>query len=222
MRYGIIADIHGNLEALEVVLRDLSGKVDQIICLGDIIGYGPNPNECCEILRNKKIPSVMGNHEKAVLGELPLEWFNPNAAEAVRWTKKEILPDNLEYIRGLPLTFEYPEFQIVHGSLINPVEEYLENLFDAIPTFELMTKPVLFVGHTHRPLHLNYKEKKIINPGSVGQPRDGDPRPAYLIYDSEKKKADLYRVNYDIESVQQKMKIAGLPTFLIERLSFGR
>jgi len=222
MRYGIIADIHSNLEALEAVLSDLSGKVDQIICLGDIIGYGPNPNECCEIFRDKKIPSIAGNHEKGVLGEMSLEWFNPNASEAVRWTKRQLLPENLEYLKGLPLTMEYTEFQLVHGSLINPTEEYLNGIFEAMPTFDLMVKPLLFVGHTHQPLNLNYKEKEIVNPGSVGQSRDGNPMSSYLVFDSEKKEFNLYRVKYDIEKVQQKMMIAGLPQFLIDRLTFGR
>lgn len=222
MRYGIVADIHGNLEALEAVLRQIEGKVDQLVCLGDIVGYGPNPNECCEILRKRNILSVAGNHEKGTLGELELTWFNKNAAAAIRWTQKEILPENLEYIKGLPLKLDFPEFQIVHGSLIKPAEEYLTKLAEAIPTFERMTKPLLFVGHTHRPLRLIYLDKEIVNPGSVGQPRDGDPRSAYIIYDTVKEETPLFRVNYDIETVQKKMKSAGLPQFLIERLSEGR
>ena len=222
MRYGIVADIHGNLEALEAVLHGLGGKVDQIVCLGDIVGYGPNPNECCEILRKQNIPSVAGNHEKATAGELELTGFNKNAAAAIRWTQKELLPENLQHIKGLPLTLEFPEFQIVHGSLKNPAEEYLTNLGEALPTFELMKKTLLFVGHTHRPLNLEYEGKKIINPGSVGQPRDGDPRAAFIIYDDKTGEAQLHRVNYDIEAVQNKMKAADLPQFLIERLSVGR
>jgi len=222
VRYGIIADIHGNLEALLAVLSRLEGKAEKLVCLGDIIGYGPDPNECCEILRKLGIPSVAGNHEKATTGELPLTWFNPNAAAAIRWTQKVILPENLEYIKGLPLTLDFPEFEIVHGSLVNPAEEYLTSMAEAIPTFNLMQKPLLFVGHTHRPLRLKYDKKEIINPGSVGQPRDGDPWAAYFVYDTEKKEGELFRVNYDIEAVQNKMKAAGLPQFLIERLALGR
>lgn len=221
MRYGIVADIHGNLEALEAVLKKLQGKVDQIICLGDIVGYGPDPNQCCEIIKKRNILSVAGNHEKALLGELPLTGFYPNPAAAVRWTQKVMLPENLEYLKGLPLTLEFPEFQIVHGSLVNPVEEYLTNLEEARPTFEKMTKPLLFVGHTHRPLILKYQDKQIINPGSVGQPRDGDPRAAYLIFDTQKGHAEWLRVDYNIEVVQEKMRKAGLPIFLIERLRGG-
>ncbi len=117
---------------------------------------------------------------------------------------------------------EFAEFQIVHGSLINPVEEYLTDINSAIPTFELMAKSLLFVGHTHVPMDLSHEGKKIINPGSVGQPRDGDPRASFIIYDGLKKELSLFRVNYDIEAVQRKMEAAGLPRFLIERLSFGR
>ncbi|MFA4905714.1 MAG: metallophosphoesterase family protein [Candidatus Margulisiibacteriota bacterium] len=221
MRYGIIADIHGNLEALLAVLFELEDKVDQIVCLGDIVGYGPNPNECCEIIKQRKIISIAGNHEKAVLKELPLTWFYPDPATAVRWTQKIMLTENLEYIRGLPLTLDFPEFQIVHGSLLNPAEEYLTKLEEALPTFDLMTKPILFVGHTHRPLELTHEEKKIINPGSVGQPRDGDPRGAFLIFDAQKGEAEWLRVDYNIEAVQGRMKEAGLPIFLIERLRRG-
>jgi len=222
MRYGIVADIHGNLEALEAVLHGLEGKVDQIVCLGDIVGYGPNPNECCEILRKQNIPSVAGNHEKATTGELELTRFNKNAAAAILWTQKVLLPENLQYIKDLPLTLDLPGFEIVHGSLVNPAEEYLTNLSEALPTFELMKKTLLFVGHTHRPLNLEQEGKKIINPGSVGQPRDGDPRAAFIIYDDKTGEAQLLRVNYDIEAVQNKMKAADLPQFLIERLSVGR
>lgn len=221
MRFGIVADIHGNLEALKAVLNELEGEVDRLACLGDIVGYGPNPNECAEIIRHKKIPSVAGNHEKATSGELELTWFNKNAAAAIRWTQKVIFPENLEFIRGLPLILDFPKFQIVHGSLVNPAEEYLTSLAEALPTFEKMTQKLLFVGHTHRPLILEHEGKKIINPGSVGQPRDGDPRAAYLIFDEEKNESTLYRVNYDIPAVQEKMKAAGLPEFLIERLSRG-
>ncbi|MBI5699312.1 metallophosphoesterase family protein [Candidatus Saganbacteria bacterium] len=221
MRYGIIADIHGNLEALQKVLLQVEGKVDQIICLGDIVGYGPDPNECCEILKKRKILSVAGNHEKGTLGELELAWFNKNAAEAIGWTQKELRPENLQFIKGLPMTLDFPEFQIVHGSLLNPVKEYLTKLEEALPTFELMTKPLLFVGHTHRPLELKDKGKKILNPGSIGQPRDGDPRAAYLIFDAQKGDAEWLRVDYNIEATQEKMRQAGLPVFLVERLRRG-
>ena len=213
--------MHGNLEALLSVMEALSGKADQVICLGDIIGYGPNPNECCDIIKKNQIISISGNHEKAVLGEMPIAWFNPSAAKAIHWTRAELKLENIDFIKGLPPVLELDDFEIVHGSLAYPAEEYLENIFVAVPTFNLMTKPVLFVGHTHRPLVLNYAEKKIINPGSVGQPRDGDPRAAYLTFNSETGEAILHRIGYDIKSVQAKMIAANLPRDLIERLDLG-
>jgi len=222
MRYGIIADIHGNLEAFEAVLAKLKGKADQILCAGDMVGYGPNPNECVEIIRGENIPSVAGNHDKALVNEFPLGLFNEAAAEAIRWTQKVITQENLELIKNLPLKLEYPGFDIVHGSLLEPLSEYLTSMAVAVPTFNLMNKPRLFVGHTHKPLRLKYQDKEIINPGSVGQPRDGDPAAAYLLYDDEKQEVQLFRVEYDIEAVQKKMKGAGLPQRLISRLVAGR
>ncbi|HTY12854.1 MAG TPA: metallophosphoesterase family protein [Candidatus Omnitrophota bacterium] len=221
MRYGIIADVHGNLEALLSVLDALSGRMDRIICLGDIIGYGPNPNECCDLIKRHDIKSVAGNHEKAALGEMPIEWFNPAAACAIRWTQAELTEPNREFIKGLPLTMEFGDFAAVHGGLVSPLEEYLENIFTAVPTFNLMRTRYLFVGHTHRPLMLNYGDKKIINPGSVGQPRDGDPRAAYVTFNPESGEAILHRVDYDIQGVQEKMRKAELPAKLIERLRSG-
>jgi putative phosphoesterase len=222
MRYGIIADIHGNLEAFEAVLSKLKGKADQVLCAGDVVGYGPNPNECVEMIRGENIPAVAGNHDKALVNEFPLGLFIEAAAEAMRWTQSVITPENLELIKGLPLKLEYPGFDIVHGSLLEPLSEYLTSMAAAVPTFNLMSKPKLFVGHTHQPLHLKYQDKEILNPGSVGQPRDGDPAAAYLLYDDEKQEVQLFRVEYDIEAVQKKMKAVGLPERLISRLKAGR
>lgn len=222
MRYGIIADIHGNLEAFEAVLAKLKGKADQILCAGDIVGYGPNPNDCVEIIRGEQIPSVAGNHDKALVDEFPLGLFTDAAAEAMRWTQTVITDENRELIKRLPLKLEYPGFDIVHGSLLEPLSEYLTSMAVAVPTFNIMDKPKLFVGHTHKPLHLKYLDKEIINPGSVGQPRDGDPAAAYLLYDDKKQEIQLFRVEYDIEAVQKKMKAVGLPEWLISRLSEGK
>lgn len=221
MLYGIIADIHSNLEAFRVVLQELRAA-DQVVCLGDIVGYGPDPNECIALMLEKKIPSVAGNHDKAAVGEMSTQWFNENARLAVEWTAGQLTGPNKEYLSSLPLTLEFPDFQIVHGSLVNPLEEYLENRAVAFPTFEKMTKNLLFVGHTHVPLHLRSEEKTIINPGSIGQPRDGDPRASFGTYDSEKKEFTLYRIEYNIPLVQEKMKKAELPPHLIERLSYGQ
>ncbi|MFC1571128.1 metallophosphoesterase family protein [Candidatus Margulisiibacteriota bacterium] len=242
MLYGIIADVHGNLEALEAVLKQLK-KADKIICTGDIIGYGPNPNECLEKVKKLEISSVAGNHEKAVAGKAVPEWFNESARKAVVWTQRKIFQENLEYIRNLPQVLEENGFQIVHGSLRSPLEEYVSSIAEALPTFSKMSKPLCFTGHFHRPLFIALKkdgnydgrilrdgdevlvdeyEKVIINPGGVGQPRDGDPRASYGLYDSKTGIFSLHRVEYDIDKVQKKMKKAGLPTPLIDRLPLGR
>ena len=242
MKYGIIADIHSNLEALETVLLELSG-VDKIVCLGDIVGYGPNPNECCQKIRELKCITVAGNHEKAVIQEMSLEFFNKNAGEAVLWTREKITPDNFEYLKRLPLIEKMDDFVAVHGSLRNPLEEYLTSLAEGIPTLEEMEAPICFVGHSHVPLVIFKSEngsydgrrlqdreeintklftKMVLNPGGVGQPRDRDPRASYAIYDSEKKLATFYRVSYNIGTVQEKMRQENLPVSLIERIAYGR
>jgi len=219
--YGIIADIHSNLEAFRAVLDELR-QVDQIVCAGDIVGYGPGPNECIRNMQERNIYSVAGNHDKAAVREMSTEGFNENAKIAVEWTNGQLTANSVQYLRSLPLTLEFEDFQIVHGSLVNPLEEYLTSLGEAMPTFGLMTKPLLFVGHTHRPARFEYQGKAIINPGGVGQPRDGDHRASFGIYDSEKKEFVLRRVEYNIQLVQEKMIKAGLPQPLIDRLSFGR
>ncbi|MEE8637867.1 MAG: metallophosphoesterase family protein [Candidatus Margulisiibacteriota bacterium] len=242
MLYGIISDIHSNLEALNVVLNKLY-QAEKLVCLGDIVGYGPDPNLCVEKVRELNIPTVAGNHDKAVTGEMETTWFNQSAREAVIWTQREIKEENLEYLRNLPEIIEEDDFQAVHGSLRAPLEEYIMSISDALPTFEKMTKPVCFIGHSHAPLFIALKkdgnydgrvlldgeevlvedhEKVIINVGGVGQPRDGDPRASYGIYDSKTKIFTLHRVEYNIERVQGKMKTVGLPQPLIARLQFGR
>jgi len=219
--YGIIADIHSNLEAFEVVLQQLR-QVDQIVCAGDMVGYGPDPNQCIKLMREKGIRSIAGNHDKAAVGEMNLEWFNENARRAVEWTSEQLTGDSAQYLKLLPLTLEMDDFQIVHGSLRNPLEEYIFTLAEAAATMELMSKPLCFVGHTHRPARFEYQGKAIINPGGAGQPRDGDPRASFGIYDSEKKEFILHRVEYNIERVQEKMRQADLPQSLIDRLQYGR
>ena len=242
MKYGMISDIHSNLEAFNVVLEAIK-VTDKIICLGDLVGYGPDPNECVETLKSMSIPVVAGNHDKATTGEMDISWFNRDAADAIKWTQAEIKETNLEFLKSLPLSLDLEGFQIVHGSLREPLEEYITSIFEAMPTFELMKKPLLYVGHSHVPLCIVMKKdgsfdgwvlgdgdivklkefkKVIINPGGIGQPRDGDPRASYGIYDTDENEFSLFRVPYDIEKVQEKMKKAGLPVPLIERLAFGR
>jgi len=242
MLYGIISDIHSNLEALDTVLNKLY-RADKIVCLGDLVGYGPNPNECIEKIRALKIPVVAGNHDKAVTCELEPKWFNKNALAAVSWTQRVIFQENLDYLKQLPLELEEDGFHLVHGSLNSPLEEYITSIADALPTFKKMTKPLCFVGHSHSPLFIalkkdgNYEGRKledgeeilvddyakvVVNIGSVGQPRGGDPRACYGIYDSKTKLFSLHRVEYNIDQVQQKMRAVKLPDPLIERLKLGR
>lgn len=241
MRYGIIADIHSNLEAFEEVLEHLKGEVDQIVCAGDVVGYNPNPNECCEIIIKNKILTVAGNHDFAVAGKIDVSFFNLLAQSAISWTSSVIRPENLEFLKNLPIHLEFDDFEVVHGSLRNNLEEYIIARDVAYASFEMMKKPLLFVGHTHKPalLFLSNKGsegflikgegtfpvrdigKVILNAGSVGQPRDGDPRAGYIIYDSEKKEASVFRTSYDVQAVQDRMLKAGFPGSLVERLRIG-
>lgn len=223
-----------------MVLHELRG-VDQVVCAGDIVGYGPNPNECIALMQERKISSVGGNHDKAAVGEMSLEWFVDHAKEALIWTSNQLTVTSNWYLKSLPLTLEFDDFQVVHGSLRNPLEEYIASFAEAVPNLELQVKSVLFAGHTHKPMYVTKRSKGydgwmltdnqiirvseyqriIINPGAVGQPRDGEPRASFGIYDSEKKEFTLHRVEYNIQAVQEKMRKAGLPQHLIDRLQFG-
>lgn len=242
MQYIFIADLHANLEAFNQ-LRSALAEADQIIFLGDLVGYGPNPNECIERLKTLKIQGIVGNHDQAVLGEMELNWFTEAAQAAILWTQAVVNPDNLTYLKMLPLMLETLDFSAVHGSLRDPLREYITQLSEAAATFNLMTKPLLFIGHSHVPLviyqtvdgsldgHLladgevvdtSLHPKVIINPGGVGQPRDGDPRASYGIYDTDLHQFTLHRIDYDFKITQEKMRRAGLPLILSERLAYGR
>ncbi|NQU17507.1 MAG: metallophosphoesterase family protein [Candidatus Saganbacteria bacterium] len=238
MKYGLISDIHANLEAFEEVVSFLEDKVDQIICLGDLIGYNSNPNECLSIVRNKEFPSVAGNHEYGSLGLVDLKNFSPVAKVSTQWTRSVLTPESLKFIASFPKRLEFDDFEVVHGSPSNPIFEYISNLKVAFLNFKFMKKSLCFVGHTHRPAIIYVKDGKtdmlsikgearfsikgnqrtIFNVGSVGQPRDGNPCAACVIYDSDKQEISVHRISYDIEKTQNKMRKAGLPERLIERL----
>lgn len=245
MRYLIFSDIHSNLEALKAMLDFIKNrKFDQFIFLGDIVGYGANPNEVIEELKKiKPLFLVRGNHDKAVAGLTNLEYFNPVAALAVMWTTKNIKPENLAFLRELkkgPLNLN-EEITICHGS---PWDEdfYMFNKFDALEAFSLFNTKICFFGHTHFPaIHILVKEdvktiypakfplklkiedgyRYLINPGSIGQPRDGNPLSSLLIYDSRRRIITIHRVPYDISTAQSKILEAGLPHMLASRLSSG-
>ncbi|HEX3034195.1 MAG TPA: metallophosphoesterase family protein [Thermodesulfobacteriota bacterium] len=239
MKYAVISDIHSNLEALSRVLQEIDEiGVDKIICLGDIVGYGANPNECVETIRERSIESVMGNHDIVACGKKEPLNFNPVARDAALWTRNALTPENREFLYNLPDTKEIVDFIIVHGAISDP-DLYIFSNYDALLEFGLMEKQNLcFFGHTHvrvyyvfqdgsvdyffdYELTINPKAKYLINPGSVGQPRDRDPRASFLVYDGQEGTVKFTRLEYDINSAQQKIIQAGLNKRLADRLSVG-
>ncbi len=242
MRFAILADIHSNLAAFEAVLSDADsrGGFDKIWCLGDVVGYGPDPHECIERLRQFKPVCIAGNHDWAAIGKMDTSEFNPVAAIAAQWTAEQLTAEDKGYLLGLPLTLHESGFTLAHGSPREPIWEYLLSSEAAQENFSYFETAHCLVGHSHVPLifeltrnkavykefgegSLKLKEKRmIINPGGVGQPRDGDPRASYAIYDAEAKAVYHYRVEYDIPATQKKMAERGLPTPLILRLGVGR
>ena len=243
MRYAIIADIHSNLAAFAAVLADIDhrGGVDEIWCLGDVVGYGPDPHQCIELLRQHNPVCVAGNHDWAAVGKLNLAEFNPDAAAACRWTAQQLTPEDTEYLENLPLVTEKDDFTLVHGSPREPIWEYLISVSSAKENFACFQSQFCLVGHSHVPLVFRLSEtgacsfsqfsaniglalarsRLIINPGGVGQPRDSDPRASYAILDNESRMVRLYRVAYDIGATQSSMVRHNLPIRLVSRLSYG-
>jgi diadenosine tetraphosphatase ApaH/serine/threonine PP2A family protein phosphatase len=243
MRCAILADVHANLTALNAVLDDIAkqGKVDEIWCLGDIVGYGPEPGECIDLLKQVKAVCVAGNHDSGAIGKIELEYFNPLAAQALEWTAKKLNAADMLYLDELPKTVEKGDFLLVHGSPSSHLFEYIISTGSAERNFSFFQKRYCLVGHTHVPQVFRQESKKvtaplitpgrgfilsdermIINPGAVGQPRDGDPRASYAIYDTADGFIRLYRVPYDIRATQDKMVQAGLPLQLVMRLEVGK
>jgi predicted phosphodiesterase len=247
MRYLILSDIHGNLTALEAALQAADGKWDKAICLGDIVGYGPDPNEVIDRIRALNAVTIRGNHDKAGSGIADAEDFNPVARSAALWTRNQLRADNREYLEKLPTgPLSVGGFTIVHGAARDE-DEYVFAPAQALDSLLDAPSPVTFFGHTHLQGGFTMRDDKIgvlhfkptgenlfstlkledsttylINPGSIGQPRDGDTRSAFVIADLESKTVEFWRVPYDIESVQQRMSKAGLPEPLVLRLAFGR
>lgn len=240
MRIAIISDIHANQEALDAVFGFLDGeRIDRTLCLGDVLGYGPDPSACLAKVRERCEVIVAGNHEHAILELLDIDYFNPLARQATLWTRGELSESELEYIRSWPLVHHEEDFSMVHGSLDQPdLFDYVQTTWDAHLSFQQLQTPVCFIGHSHVPIaflltdtiHYSTEDtiqihdglQAIINVGSVGQPRDGNPKSCAVIYDSEKKQIERHRISYDIETVQQKILDCGLPGFLAERLAEGR
>lgn len=245
MRIAIIADVHANLAALETVLRHAEKEqaLGQVWCLGDIVGYGPDPSQCVELVSRHARHCLVGNHDLAAIGQLDTADFNVAAAAAARWTSEQLTPQHKAHLAALPQVVQEGEFTLVHGTLRWPVWEYLDTYETAAAHLRLQETPFGLVGHTHVPLLVmedaaapagcsavylqdgqvvELKGKLVINPGGVGQPRDGDPRAAYAVYDSDARTVTLHRLEYDIAATQERMARAGLPTWLIQRLSLGR
>ncbi len=245
MRYAVISDIHSNLEALEAVLRDLEEQeVDEVVCLGDVVGYYANPNECVSICRERRFKCIRGNHDDAVLGLCPLEDFNPVAQAALVWTAHHLAEEHRAWLRQLPAWLLVAEdFLAVHGSPWHPYA-YIFSSSGASRAFAHLKEcfpqvNTCFFGHTHQKalfwtedgsVQRAEKENKfilgssglyLINPGSIGQPRDGKPGASYTIYDSRKRELEFRCVTYELAVTQRKVREAGLPAMLAERLSYG-
>jgi diadenosine tetraphosphatase ApaH/serine/threonine PP2A family protein phosphatase len=237
----IISDIHANLTALEAVLAD-AGPVEAVWCLGDLVGYGPDPNECVERIANlPNLQCILGNHDAAALRHIEVDTFNPEARTAILWTQQRLTPANLAYLENLPETLRMDHITLVHGSPRQPVWEYLLDTRTATLNFDYFDTPYCFVGHTHLPVmyllpddtasallvvpehttQIELAPRAILNPGSVGQPRDRDPRAAYALLDMEQYTWECRRVAYDIAGVQERMRAAKLPDRHIQRLSAG-
>jgi diadenosine tetraphosphatase ApaH/serine/threonine PP2A family protein phosphatase len=240
LRYGIFGDIHGNYDAFEAVLRAMDKeKVEEYICLGDIVGYGAQPRECVSRIREMGCMCLAGNHDHAAIGKLDIDFFNLYAREAAVWTRAALEPEDREFLANLGFVEHLADFAVVHGSLHGPeMFNYISTIFDADLSFEALDKPILFYGHTHIPLTffdtkpMTYTmdneipigdgTRTLVNVGSVGQPRDEDPRACLAIYDDEVGVAKITRVEYDVEKAAQKIVEAGLPEALAVRLQLGK
>ena len=240
MKYAIIADIHANLEAFQVVLKDIQEqKCTHTICLGDVVGYNANPKECLDMVRAMNIPCIKGNHDEYCSQDEALEGFNPHAAEAIEWTRKQLTLEDRHWLRDLKYVRLIASFTIVHATLDVPQRwGYVFDKLAAAASFTYQNTNVCFFGHTHVPVafirdthvrggvYTKFKvepgRKYFVNVGSVGQPRDNNPRAAYVIYDMDEGTIEMRRLDYDIETAQQKIRAAGLPERLAERLTYGK
>jgi predicted phosphodiesterase len=242
MRILIISDIHANLTAFETVMKDAEGDWDYVWCLGDVVGYGPDPNECVDKLKTLPHLCLAGNHDWAALGRLDIKTFNPDARKAVEWTQETLTPENTAYLEALPTTFVIGEYTLAHGSPREPVWEYILEPLVAALNFPHFETPYCLVGHTHQPViyelvsdsgdteahspeygdprSLNGK-RQIINPGSIGQPRDANPDAAYAILDVKQNVFEHRRIPYDIPAVQERMRHFDMPERLIARIEHG-
>ncbi|HST18806.1 MAG TPA: metallophosphoesterase family protein [Gaiellaceae bacterium] len=241
MRVAVVSDIHGNLHALEAVLADIvREEADEVWCLGDVVGYGPHPNECCALAREHAVFSLCGNHDLAVVGGLDLTDFSGDAAVAARWTRDVLAPEHADWLRSLAASGTRSGIEAYHGSPRDPVWDYVLSDAIALESLALTTAPLVLVGHSHVALgvwldgdHLDGGQadasteiewsvrRSLLNPGSVGQPRDADPRAAWLALDLEAEAATFRRTEYDVAAAQRDSRAAGLPEILAARLAHG-
>jgi diadenosine tetraphosphatase ApaH/serine/threonine PP2A family protein phosphatase len=243
MRYGILGDIHANLSALRAVLDRLqTERVDRVISVGDVVGYGAAPRECIALVRDIGAVVVKGNHDAACVGEIDVRYFNNYARDAVRWTQSVVSESDCQWLASLPMIADLDHCSVGHGTYHRPeLFDYIQSTTDADPSLDAMVLPVCFVGHTHVPvtlmrlkddplrtaytidaeIDLSESTRALINVGSVGQPRDEDPRAAYAVYDSELDRAWIKRVAYDIDEEARRIRNAGLPSVLADRLFLG-
>jgi diadenosine tetraphosphatase ApaH/serine/threonine PP2A family protein phosphatase len=239
VRAAVISDVHGNLAALEAVLAAIDESApDELWCLGDLVGYGARPNECCTNVRRRSTICLAGNHDLAVRGTIDLIEFSGDAGIAARWTRDVLAEESLAYLNTLEPSGAAHGVELYHGSARDPVWEYVLSDDAALITFVLTESQVVLVGHSHVALHLSAAgagglapdgtrvelgdERQLLNPGSVGQPRDGDPRAAWLELDLDAATATFHRVTYDVERTQSEIRAAGLPDILAERLAHGQ
>lgn len=240
MRFAIFSDVHANLEALEAVLADAcERRCTDFVCLGDVVGYNASPRECLQRVRELDCPVVKGNHDEEAILSASSERFNELAEDAIQWTRDQLTDQDKEWLRNLPLQKRVHDFTIVHATLDTPGQwGYVFSNLDAAASFTYQRTTICFFGHTHVPMvfvrdqgvhhqraeHVRIEptKKYLINAGGVGQPRDGNWRAAYCIYDVENHLIELLRVKYDIATAQKKIAKAGLPQLLAERLAIGR
>jgi predicted phosphodiesterase len=236
----VVSDVHSNLAALEAVLAAIdAAPPDEIWCLGDVVGYGPRPNECCEIVESRANVCLGGNHDLAVRGTIDLDEFRGDAADAARWTRDVLTDGARAFLDRLEPQDERDGVALYHGSARDPVWEYVLSEEAAAATLAVSPRPLVLVGHSHVALEIAWGDdlltgglapagttveargRVLLNPGSVGQPRDGDPRAAYLLLDLERKRASFHRTDYDVERTQAEMRAVGLPEALAARLTHG-
>ena len=240
MRYAVLSDIHGNLEALRAVLADADTRADDVLCLGDIVGYGADPAACVDLIGERARAVVAGNHEYAVIGRMDLAWFNRYARAAAEWTMAQVDSDCTAYLASLALSTEVHDATLVHASPRQPDEwDYLVTADDGLAAFAAFATRMCFVGHSHVPavwslgssgpdhergdidVGLDAGRRYIVNVGSVGEPRDHDSRAAYALWDVDARRVTVRRVPYDVATARAKIQAAGLPRFLADRLSAG-